>query len=85
MKNEPVASFTAAPVDGLVAEYHDASRCTIDGRPCWVASVSDVQPNRKGKHILDVSDHPEPEEARRWCQKQIRRRTGKPITKWSCP
>lgn len=23
----------------LTATVHDASRCTVDGRPCWIAAV----------------------------------------------
>jgi len=77
-----VQTFVADAIDGLVAEYHDATRVTFDGRVCWIASVCDENQNRRGPRILDTSDHKTPEEARAWCQKQVRRRTGKLIKHW---
>lgn len=63
----PTREFKAG---GLVGEYHDASMCTFDGRPCVVASIC------LGRKILDTNESSTPEEAEVWVRAELRRRTG---------
>lgn len=62
--------WTVVSADGKYrGEFHDASMCTFDGRALWVASFVE------GKHhILDVSEHATPEEARAWLHAWAKRR-----------
>lgn len=63
-----------APVTG---ECHDASRCTIDGRPCWIACLM------SGGHMLNsgtpavydsISEHNTEAKARAWLTSELTRR-----------
>ena len=54
----------------LTAEFHDASKCTFDGRTWYVASIC------KGVHILDTHEAGTPAEVEAWVYAQLRERTG---------